>query len=281
MALTGNWDDYGGKQQYVTWSKAAGGSPPSNDTAFFVDPLARTFYKAFVKALVLRRNTLTGVLYRDDPTIFGWELINEPRVYSDPSGDVLQAWVTEMAAYVKTLDPHHLLSIGSEGFYGPSTPARAAQLNAEPWMATVGTDFIRNHRVPGIDIASVHVYANSRYSAPTWPAKLAYFRAFVQGHIDDGDNVLRMPVVMGEFGPDGVKTPDGTLARRDAVYRAMYDIMLTSARKKGAGAASMFWQLMVDNLKSWDDGIAVFASSELSTVAIIANQSAAIRSLGG
>ena len=29
----------------------------------------------------------------------------------------MQGWVTEMAAYVKSLDPNHLLTVGEEGFY--------------------------------------------------------------------------------------------------------------------------------------------------------------------
>jgi mannan endo-1,4-beta-mannosidase len=48
-------------------------------------------YKNFLTALVTRVNTVTGVAYRDDPTIFAWELINEPRVSHDHSGNVLQA----------------------------------------------------------------------------------------------------------------------------------------------------------------------------------------------
>jgi len=37
-----------------------------------------------------RKNTFTGIEYRNDPTIFGWELINEPRCMTDRSGDTLQ-----------------------------------------------------------------------------------------------------------------------------------------------------------------------------------------------
>lgn len=37
-----------------------------------------------------RVNTITNMTYKDDPTIFAWELINEPRCPSDPSGDKLQ-----------------------------------------------------------------------------------------------------------------------------------------------------------------------------------------------
>ena len=34
----------------------------------------------------------------------------------------LQAWFVEMAAFVKSLDPNHLLSTGAEGFYDGSGP---------------------------------------------------------------------------------------------------------------------------------------------------------------
>lgn len=42
------------------------------------------------QTVLTRKNSLTGIEYRDDPTIFGWELINEPRCMTDASGDTLQ-----------------------------------------------------------------------------------------------------------------------------------------------------------------------------------------------
>lgn len=44
----------------------------------------------YVKKIVNRRNSITGVLYRDDPTIMAWDLANEPYVLGDASGDVLK-----------------------------------------------------------------------------------------------------------------------------------------------------------------------------------------------
>lgn len=52
--------------------------------------LINTFEFRFWQTVLTRRNSLTGVEYRDDPTIFAWELINEPRCITDKSGDTLQ-----------------------------------------------------------------------------------------------------------------------------------------------------------------------------------------------
>ena len=54
-------------------------------------PMCRSAFKTYVKKIVNRRNSITGVLYRDDPTIMAWDLANEPYVLGDASGEVLKA----------------------------------------------------------------------------------------------------------------------------------------------------------------------------------------------
>ena len=46
---------------------------------FFNDTGARELYQNYVRYIIGRRNSRTGQLYRDDPTILAWDLINEPR----------------------------------------------------------------------------------------------------------------------------------------------------------------------------------------------------------
>ncbi|KAJ3680059.1 hypothetical protein LUZ60_016337 [Juncus effusus] len=109
------------------------------------------------KTVLTRVNTLNNITYKDDPTIFAWELM---RCTSDPSGSNLQDWIQEMAFHVKSIDPFHLLEIGSEGFYGPSTPDRLP-INPGRYYGQVGADFMKNHQSLEIDFASVHIYPDS------------------------------------------------------------------------------------------------------------------------
>lgn len=66
-----------------------------------------------------RRNTLNGIAYKDDPTILGWEIINEPRCRLNDSGVIaapsscvegMQTFINEAAAHIKSVDRNHLVS---------------------------------------------------------------------------------------------------------------------------------------------------------------------------
>lgn len=65
-----------------------------------------------------------------------------------------------MAAYIKSLDQKHLVTIGLEGFYGPKTAERSG-VNPGEWAASLGIDFIQNSAINNIDFASVHAYPDS------------------------------------------------------------------------------------------------------------------------
>lgn len=51
---------------------------------FYTDPNAITLYKNWVQTITSRVNSISGVTYGSDPTIFSWNLINEPRC-DDPN----------------------------------------------------------------------------------------------------------------------------------------------------------------------------------------------------
>ncbi|KAK2657911.1 hypothetical protein Ddye_010963 [Dipteronia dyeriana] len=266
LSLVNNWDAYGGKPQYVKWGKDAGLNLTSDDD-FFSHPTLRSYYKAHVKTVLNRVNTLTNITYKNDPTIFAWELMNEPRCTSDPSGDKLQSWIQEMAVYVKSMDPKHLVEIGTEGFYGPSTPDKA-QFNPNSYATQVGTDFIRNHQVIGVDFASVHIYADSWISQTISDAHVQFTKSWMEAHIADGEKYLGMPVLFAEF---GVSSKDGgyNSSFRDSFINMVYKTLLNSTKKGGSGAGSLLWQLFPDGTDYMDDGYAIVISKSPSTSNII------------
>jgi mannan endo-1,4-beta-mannosidase len=72
--------------------------------AFWTDRQVIADFKATIRHLVTRKNTYTGVAYRDEPAIFGWETGNE--IDSTPE------WTREIAAFIKELDSNHLVIDG-------------------------------------------------------------------------------------------------------------------------------------------------------------------------
>lgn len=96
--------------RYIEWSPTAGGR-----TDFYTDWYCRNTYRDHVRTFLNRRNKITGVVYKNDPTIFAWNLMNEPRCTG--CGWALQAWIEEMSLFIKSLDPLHMVTVGEEGFY--------------------------------------------------------------------------------------------------------------------------------------------------------------------
>ena len=51
----------------------------------------------------------------------GWDLMNEPRSAKDSGIADIQSWINNVAPFVKALAGHQLLTVGEDGFYGPTT----------------------------------------------------------------------------------------------------------------------------------------------------------------
>ncbi|HEX5452746.1 MAG TPA: cellulase family glycosylhydrolase [Stellaceae bacterium] len=104
IAFLDFWSYTGGAQQMRAWYGSS-----NKNTFFFSDSRTKRDYKDWVHYVVNRRNVYTGLRYKDDPTIMGWDLMNEPN--GEPAG-LLRQWTAEMSAYVKSQDPNHLVSSG-------------------------------------------------------------------------------------------------------------------------------------------------------------------------
>jgi hypothetical protein len=74
IAVLGNyWPFVGGMQAYVDeWGKKVGRGSGQPLELFYTEPEIRGYYKKWVNTIITRTNTVTGLPYKDDPTILAW-----------------------------------------------------------------------------------------------------------------------------------------------------------------------------------------------------------------
>jgi mannan endo-1,4-beta-mannosidase len=226
LCLTNWWRDTGGVTQYLRWAGINGADDDkypfgiNNEKAmlFYSNETARRLYREHVEKIVTRRNSINGVMYRDDPNIFGYELMNEAQCLTGRWAE-RRAWVAEMSSYLKSLDPDHLVTPGEWGY-------RSAAERKE-WLL--------DHALPGIDYCDVHHYprddGNSFVDSPQALGE------FIDNRVAAAYS-LKKPLVLGEFGmsTDGYKG----FSQVDW-YRAYFE---HSVRSGASGA--MFWILTPD-----------------------------------
>ncbi|KAF1361678.1 glycoside hydrolase [Lizonia empirigonia] len=164
MTLSNEWQWSGGFGQYVSWVNNNTQipypeswnltAPPQRDTPgtgwgnytkqgvdaasysdftgfanlIYNNTQAEKLYKDHIKTVMTRRNTVTGRLYAEDPTIMTWQPANEPQPANElgyvgisllPNpDDILFPWVDRITAYIRSLAPKQLISLGFEGKQG-------------------------------------------------------------------------------------------------------------------------------------------------------------------
>ncbi|KAG6484983.1 hypothetical protein ZIOFF_053509 [Zingiber officinale] len=278
LSLVNNLKAFGGKAQYVRWAQAAGVNVSTSLDPFFSDSTIKGYYKDFLKAIISRKNSYSGVRYSDEPAIFAWELINEPRCDSNSSSSLLQLiklflqeWIAEMASYVKSLDEKHLVTVGLEGFYGPGRTERLG-INPGAWAASLGSDFIKNSAIENIDFASVHAYPDSWIPKATLEEKVKYLSSWVDSHINDSEHLLKKPVLFSEVGSQLHVKKNGSYDR-DILLKIVYDKVYESASKGQAGAGALIWQLVVEGMQRYHDEFSLVAREHASTYNLILQQS--------
>lgn len=84
--------------------------------SFWTDEEVKADFRHFLDFILNRKNTVNGILYKNDPAILCWQLGNEFGSYPGDRGlsydewsPKILAWSLEMAAYIKKADPNHLI----------------------------------------------------------------------------------------------------------------------------------------------------------------------------
>eukprot|EP01026_Neomeris_dumetosa_P001875 TRINITY_DN1048_c0_g1_i10.p1 TRINITY_DN1048_c0_g1~~TRINITY_DN1048_c0_g1_i10.p1 ORF type:complete len:522 (-),score=65.63 TRINITY_DN1048_c0_g1_i10:651-2216(-) len=269
LSFVDNWKYYNGVDQYIDWSSTApkrtmdrpkdkqGDFSPatfeneaqkeyetSRHALFYIDSDAKEFYKNHVYSIVNRKNSYNGRKYKDDPTILAWNLLNEPRCETwlvKECTTRVQKWIKEMAAYVKALDPNHLVTIGSEGFYGEGSHMQS--YNPQTWASDMGQNFTADGVIDGIDFVGLHIWPNN------WDRTEIQFQIdWVNSHIKEVQDSIHKPLLLEEFGKKlqgkDQQSEKGRRELRDPVYAETYDLVEEHYTKsnKSVLTGSLFWR---------------------------------------
>lgn len=203
IAFVDNWYYYGGTSQYCAWHNR-----PYKRWCpdFYTDPAIKEDFKAWITTLLDRTNSITGVAYRDDPTILAWQLANEPAAETD----VLLKWIDEMTSLIRAHDPNHLISLGDTGFgRGPA-------------------DFARLLDAPNIDYGTLHLYP-----AYEQPAAIPA----------DCDRILMQYIAIAKTNKKPVVLEEFGFSAAEGDQLAAYGKWLETMQKSG-GSGWMVWRLL-------------------------------------
>lgn len=228
IVLTGYWEAYGGIDQRLEWEGLSSGNHASR-SVFFKHNGCKQQYKNYAAHFINRINSISGMPYKEDPVLFAWQLCNEPR-YQDATpnenstGTTFRAWVDEMGAYIKSLDPNHMVSLGIEGHesrYG--------------FGGDEGNPFIYSHQSPYIDYTTAHPYPTEEWA----DLSLSETEELIRAWINDSHNEAGKPFVMDEFNVHSTKVD------RSQWWDALFNVLETMD-----AAGSCFWEYEGRNQES-------------------------------
>lgn len=229
--LNNYWEWSGGMSSYHSWY--GGGDPIDPSTGdwdgfmkfsatFYQNEKAQNASNAYMETLITRTNSINGVSYIKDPTIMSWQLANEPRPgRGEMPPEAIQAyydWIDGTAAFIKKLDPNHLVSSGSEGERGSLDSMDI---------------FVKAHDTPNIDYLTFHMWAKNWSWIDPNNMEETYSNAkekateYVLNHINVAEEMGK-PIVMEEFGfPRDAESydPKSPTTFRDQYYKLVFDLV--------------------------------------------------------
>lgn len=243
LYLNNSWEWSGGYSVYLQWSGHGDAVVPAVDgwpaymeyvKQFPQSDSAKTLFANHVNYIVSRTNRYNQIKYVDDPTIMSWQIGNEPRAFSDENKEPFARWMADVAAQIKSLDPNHMVSSGSEGSWGCEMDMNL---------------FEKIHADPNINYLNIHIwpYNWSWVKADSLKELLPRAKENTKKYIDDHMVIARKyskPIVLEEFGfpRDGFSfSKEAPTTARDEYYRYVFDLIRQDRESGGLFAGCNFW----------------------------------------
>ena len=230
----------GGMAQYVSWFTGEKIPYPEEHSwdeymrfsaRFYTLPKATKLYNDLIEKLVSRKNTITNVLYVNDPTIMSWQLANEPREFGHDKKYF--KWVKKSSDLIRKLDKNHLICIGNEGILDN----------------LVGSTYKKTAALKNINYLTVHLWPeNWGWYAPKNPDESFETTrrksiAYLKKNAEVSKSVLK-PIVLEEFGlarDGGSYEASATVNMRNKFYQFLYETTLGNPNSPYRGMN--FWAI--------------------------------------
>lgn len=243
LYLNNSWEWSGGYSVYLQWSGHGDAVVPAVDgwpaymeyvKQFPKSDSAKALFANHVNYIVSRTNRYNQIKYVDDPTIMSWQIGNEPRAFSDENKEPFARWMADVAAQIKSLDPNHMVSSGSEGAWGCEMDMNL---------------FEKIHADPNINYLNIHIwpYNWGWVKADSLKELLPCAKENTKKYIDDHMVIARKyskPIVLEEFGfpRDGFSfSKEAPTTARDEYYRYVFDLIRQDRESGGLFAGCNFW----------------------------------------
>lgn len=245
LYLNNSWEWSGGYSQYLTWAGYGKAPIPridgySNFETFVGNYMksdsAKAMYYKHIENIVSRTNTITGKPYKEDPAIFSWQIANEPRPFGKDNKELFAEWISNSASLIKSIDPNHMVSIGSEGKYG-------CQVDIQLWKEL--------GKLEQIDYMNIHIWPHTW----RWVSKeesepindieqgIESTTQYIKEHLTLAAEVGK-PLTLEEFGypRDGFSfSLESTTVARDIYYDYVMKYLIAEAQGNGYLGGCNFW----------------------------------------
>lgn len=238
------WEWSGGFVQYLQWAGEIEEDFDAENcgwtnyraaaTKFVRSDKAKELLNNHIKFILSRTNSYTGKKYIDDTSIFSWQLCNEPRAFSPESKEYLLKWVDDTSTLIRSIDPNHMISTGSEGRMGCEGDIEL---------------FTKVHSCKNISYINAHMWSlnwgwiDRNDMAATIDGAVKKCEDYLSEHIAVAEK-LRKPLVFEEFGlprDNGVIKRGTPTTYRDRIYKTVFDMIISSSKSNGQFAGCNFW----------------------------------------
>ena len=243
LFFNNTWEWTGGYSQYLEWAGYGKAPVPVIDGwPAFQEYVGQylgcdecdSLFRNHVRNIVTRVNSISGVPYIEEPAIMSWQIANEPRPMGADNKELYEKFILSTAEYIKSMDPNHMVSVGSEGSYGSENDMEL---------------YRRVHQTEYVDYLTCHIWPKNWMwiDIRDIPGSVERASAAADKYLDEHIALaeeLNKPIVLSEFGfprDNHLYNREDPVTARNAFYEHIFNRLLESVKESGPFSGCNIW----------------------------------------